>query len=103
MLMLPYAFDDATFRYVQVSRVGMLAIYRQTHKAGLVDRYEVVKIRIRPAHTWPDGHTTPEHEAYPGASSWGQLGWTVRTLPEAEALMQQLQRAEEPPKGGDAT
>jgi hypothetical protein len=58
--------------------------------AGQVDRYEVVKIRVRPAHTWPNGTTTPAHEAYPGAQSWGTLGWTCFTLADAQTLAQQL-------------
>jgi hypothetical protein len=69
MVPLPTQFDDSVFTYTQVERLGDIAIYRQTHKASQVERYEVVKIRVRPAHTWPNGTTTPEHEAYPGAGS----------------------------------
>jgi len=90
MLPLPTHFEDATFPYTQVERHGEIAIFRQTHKASQVERYEVVKIRVRPAHTWPNGTETPEHEAYPGAQSWGTLGWTCFTLADAQTLAQQL-------------
>jgi hypothetical protein len=69
MVPLPMQFDDSVFTYTQVERLGDIAIYQQTHKASQVERYEVVKIRVRPAHTWPNGTTTPEHEAYPGVGS----------------------------------
>jgi hypothetical protein len=90
MVPLPTSFEDRLFRYTQVERHGMLAIFRQTHKASGYDRFEVVKIRIGAEHTWPNGTTSPEREAYPGASSWGVYGWTCFTLPEAQALAAQL-------------
>jgi hypothetical protein len=86
MLPLPTEFEDRLFRYEQVSREGDLAIFTQTHKASGHVRYEVVLIRVQPAHTWPTGVTTPEKEAYPGSTSWGRLGHTCFTLPEAQAL-----------------
>jgi hypothetical protein len=51
MLPLPTAFEDRLFRYEQVSREGDLAIFAQTHKASGRVRYEVVLIRVQPAHT----------------------------------------------------
>jgi hypothetical protein len=98
MLPLPTAFEDRLFRYEQVSREGDLAIFTQTHKASGRVRYEVVLIRVQPAHTWPTGVTTPEKEAYPGSTSWGRLGHTCFTLPEAQALATawQQQRATAP-------
>jgi hypothetical protein len=86
MLPLPTEFEDRLFRYEQVSREGDLAIFTQTHKASGRVRYEVVRIRVQPAHTWPTGVTTPEKEAYPGSTSWGRLAFTCFTLPEAQAL-----------------
>jgi hypothetical protein len=86
MLPLPTEFEDRLFRYAQVSREGDMAIFTQEHKASGRVRYEVVLIRVQPAHTWPTGVTTPEKEAYPGSTSWGRLGHTCFTLPEAQAL-----------------
>ena len=86
MLPLPTEFEDRLFRYVQVEREGDMAIFCQTHKASQVQRYEVVLIRVQPAHTWPTGSITPEKEAYPSSTSWGRLGHTCFTLPEAKAL-----------------
>src|SRR5262245_60703796 len=86
MLPLPTAFEDPRFRYVQIERQGDLAIFSQTHKASGCVRYEVVLIRVQPAHTWPTGSTTPEKEAYPSSTSWGRLGHTCYTLAQAQAL-----------------
>jgi len=86
MLPLPTQFEDSRFRYTQVERDGDLAIFTQEHKASGLVRYEVVLIRVQKAHTWPTGVTTPEKEAYPGSNSWGRLGHTCHSLPEAQAL-----------------
>ena len=94
---IPLEFQEGNCRYEQVRREGMLAIYRQTHRHGPMTRYEVVKLHIQRAHTWPDGTTTPEKEASPGSAQWGQRGWTCFTLPEAETLFATLQHPEGTP------
>ena len=86
MLPLPTQFEDSRFRYTQVEREGDMAIFTQEHKASGLMRHEVVLIRVQQAHTWPTGVTTPEKEAYPGSHSWGRLGHTCHSLPEAQAL-----------------
>lgn len=83
---LPTEHEDSRFRYAQVERTGDIAIFTQTHKASGRVRYEVVVIRIQKEHTWPNGTTTPEKEAYPGSTSWGRLGQTCFTLSEAQAV-----------------
>ena len=85
-------FEDRTFRYAQVERQGNVALFSQTHKLSGVVRYEVVRIRVAPAHTWPNGTTSPEREAYPGSSSWGQLGWSFHSLAAAMLHAQGLQQ-----------
>ena len=80
---LPLSFRDRGFFYEQLDRQGDVALYTQTNHAGIV-RYEVVRIRIQREHTWPNGTTTPEKEAYPGSNSWGTLGWTFIEKPLAE-------------------
>lgn len=86
MLPLSTEFEDGRFRYAQVERAGDIAIFTQANKTSGIQRYEVVLIRVQKAHTWPTGVTTPEKEAYPGSNSWGRLGHTCLTLPEAQAL-----------------
>ena len=87
---LPLSFRDRGFLYEQVERQGDVAIYSQTNHSGIV-RYEVIRIRIQPEHTWPTGVTTPEKEAYPGSTSWGRLGWTFFGLEPARAKLLALE------------
>jgi hypothetical protein len=97
---LPLSFRDRGFLYEQVEREASLALYRQTNHAGVV-RYEVIRIRIQREHTWPNGTTTPEKEAYPGSNSWGALGFTCHTLAEAQALMASLHAMQQPHHDAD--
>jgi hypothetical protein len=83
---VPTDFAEGSFYYRQLERYGCLAIYAQTHTTGTMVRYEVVRLRERPAHTWPNGHTTPAHEAYPGNTRWGVDGFTCFTLQEARDI-----------------
>jgi hypothetical protein len=86
------AFEEGKFRYTQIERQGDVAIYEQQHKENpKVVRYEVIRIRVAPEHTWPSGQTTPEREAYAGSSAWGRLGFTCFTLDEARTLAAGLQ------------
>jgi len=80
-------FTDRSYRYTQLKRQGDIAIYQQQHKAhAAVIRYEVVRIRPRPATTLPSGVLLPEREAYPSSSAWGTDGWTFYKLADAEAF-----------------
>lgn len=88
---IPRTFTESGFRYDQIQREGMLAIYTQTRIHSGVVRYEVVRLGIQRAHTWPNGTETPEKEAYPPASAWGQRGWTFYSLADAQTHLAQLQ------------
>lgn len=98
MQILSQTFEDRTFRYAQVARQGQVAIYMQTHKTGGAIRYEVVRIQIAPAHTWPNGQTTPEHEAYPSSSAWGRLGHTFYTEQAARVHFDRLCASQKEPQ-----
>ena len=95
-------FADRTFQYDQIAREGMVAIYTQTHTASGVVRYETVRLHIQAAHTWPNGQTTPEKEAYPSSAAWGRRGWTFFALSAAQAHMQTL-LAQQANEGDPAT
>lgn len=87
---LPLEFTEGHYRYTQVTRQGMLAIYQQSHLQGTMTRYEVVRIREMAEHTWPRGNTTPAHEFYPNVSRWGVDAWTCFSRQEADALLATL-------------
>lgn len=68
-----FTFDGYCFK--QLDRVGDVAIYHKT-KGLLSESFEVVIIQKRDAHTWPNGVTTPAHEAMPSSEQWGVKAWT---------------------------
>lgn len=76
----------------QLKRTGKVAMYERS-KGGRVYGFEVIKIKIAPAHTWPNGNTTPEHEAYPCDNEFGSKGWyfMVKDRSGAEAKFAQLE------------
>jgi hypothetical protein len=95
-------FEEGRFRYTQLERHGDIAIYRQEHKeSAKAVRFEVIRIRVQPEHTWPSGQVSPEREAYPGASVWGRLGFTCFKLEEARALAAGLQAQALPLEHGE--
>ena len=94
---LPLSFRDRGFLYEQVERQGEVALYSQTNHSGIV-RYEVIRIRIQREHTWPNGTTTPEKEAYPGSNSWGTLAWTFFSKSRCQS---QTARPPGPARRGD--
>ena len=83
-------FGQGEFTYDQIEREAEFAIYSQTHTASGIIRYEGIRIRIRRSHTWPNGSTTDEHEAYPSPESWGRDGFTFYTLAAAQAHLHRL-------------
>jgi hypothetical protein len=104
MHILEHELEDGRFKYVQLERRGDVALYTQTHKASGNVRYEEIKIKIQPEHTWPTGVTTPEKEAYPGSSAWGRDGWTFFALAAAQQKMGELlaSAGDDPPQDAAA-
>jgi len=104
MQVLELELEDGRFKYLQVERRENVALYTQTHKASGHVRYEVIKIKIQAEHTWPNGVTTPEKEAYPGSGSWGRDGWTFFALAAAQQKMDELlaSAADDPPQSAAA-
>lgn len=93
MQMIAQQFQDQTFTYTQLDRQGMIAVYEQRHKVSHTCRYEVVRLHIQAEHTWPNGTTTPEKEAYPPSSAWGREGWTFYKLADAQDYAKHLEEA----------
>jgi hypothetical protein len=97
---LPTTFGSDGFNFQQLRREGGIAIFLK-QKPGLVREYpascksyEVVMIQKRDAYTWPDGQTTPAHEAMPSSRDWGKYGWTCQTLEDAELRFKTLVRTQ---------
>ena len=96
MKTLPTTFGSDGFDFEQLRREGDVAIFVK-QKPGLVCEYlascrsyEVVIIQKQDAYTWPNGLTTPAHEAMPSPRDWGKYGWTYPTLDDAELRLKSL-------------
>jgi hypothetical protein len=81
MIPLPTKFRADGFDFTLIDRVDDVAVVHKTK--GTVESFEVVIVQRRAAHTWPNGNTTPAHEAMPASETWGTSGWTVTTKAEA--------------------
>jgi len=92
---LAMEFTKYGFRMSCLVREGDVAIYEQRGAAEAGVWYEVVVVRRMEAITFTLGGVQVRHEAqevYPGSSQWGQMGWTYRTLPEAETRFKQIKQ-----------
>ena len=84
MKTLPATFGSDGFDFQQLRREGDIAIFVKQKPGFSFKSYEVVIIQKRDAYTWPNGETTPAHEAMPSSRDWGKYGWTYQTLQDVE-------------------
>ncbi len=53
------------------------------HPPETAPTYEVIIVQKVPEKTFPNGITSPEHEAMPSPEEWGTSGWSYGTLEAA--------------------
>jgi hypothetical protein len=94
MKILPATFRSDDFDFVQLRREGDIAIFVKQKPPFRFKSYEVVIIQKRDAYTWPNGATTPAHEAMPSSRDWGKYGWTYQTLEDCELRFKTLVKAQ---------
>jgi len=87
MQLIPENFTENGYKYTQIKRDGMLAIYKR-EKLHHFD-FEVVKIHVQQARE-AFGKSYPTKEMYPTASGWGQTGFTCVTINRANAKFDEL-------------
>ena len=105
MIPLPTTFRSDGFDFKQLAREGGIALFCKTKLYKRSEReiklygkeptfefesYEVVIVRKEPAHTWPNGIITPEHERMPGNEDWGLYGWSLQTKDRAWEKFREL-------------
>lgn len=88
MTPLPAAFKDRGFDFKQIDRQGEIALFSKTK--GNNRSFEVVIVQKCPEHTWPNGNTSPAHEAMPSPETWGRCGFTYTTLESARNRLKTL-------------
>ena len=90
MKTLPTKFGSDGFNFEQLRREGDIAIFVKRKPPFKFKNYEVVIIQKRDAYIWPNGATTPAHEAMPSSRDWGKYGWTFQTLEDCESRFKTL-------------
>ena len=87
--------------FTQVARKGNVAVYRRNKTDGSVFGFETVVIKTVKAGTVYAKGATPtvnDTESYPGAQSFGRLGWHYPTQEAALAKMEDLTKEEVKPE-----
>jgi hypothetical protein len=85
MTTLPPIFRANGFDFTLIKRNGDVALLSKCKPGHRLTHYEVVIVQHRKAVTFPNGKTTPAHEAMPSAEDWGTLGWSPYDLKAAHA------------------
>lgn len=86
MLHLPTVTKHNGYTLTQVERGPSWAIYSKAKPGHHNDHFEVIRIRVEPETTFPNGMTCPEREVYPNSEAWGDAAWTCRTIARAKAI-----------------
>lgn len=90
MKTFPTTFGSDGFDFHQLRREGDIAMLVKQKPTFSFRSYEVVIIQKRDAYTWPNGLTTPAHEAMPSSRDWGAYGWSYQTREDAEMRFKNL-------------
>lgn len=76
MKTLETTFKNQDYTYEQASRDGDVATYIvRSANTNVTHGYEVIKIKKIKEKTFPNGITTPAHEAYPSNEDFGKTAW----------------------------
>lgn len=87
-------FDSRGFHFSQLKKVGDFAIFQKISLKHGHTSYEVVHIQKHDTYFLKDkaGKSVeiPAAFSYPSSSSWGVLGFTYNSLPEAEIRLDKM-------------
>ena len=87
--------------FTQLRRTNNVALYERRHVSNnelFGQPYEVIVIKTVKAGTiYAKGTKPTEHdtESYPGAASWGKLGWGLQTLDRANTVFDEMVKAQQ--------
>jgi len=75
MKKLEKEFESAGFKYKQIHREDMYAIYERQHISSENKHYEAIRIQSHNGYEIA-GNKIPPGECYPTSNSWGTAGFT---------------------------
>ena len=78
--------------YHQIDRTDTTALYEISKPTWKRKGYEVFRIKVAKEHTWPNGDTTPVHEAYPGNEDFGKSAWYFMDEADARKRFKELSK-----------
>lgn len=96
MKLLDQSFRKNGFNFLQVKRVGDVAIYRKANAVFILG-YEVFRIQRHNGRRIGDAEIPPA-EFMPSSEQWGTLGFTCMTLDAAEARFMDMLNTEKKEK-----
>jgi hypothetical protein len=87
-------FESAGFKYKQIHREKMFAIYERNHISSENKHYEAIKIQ---SHNGMEiaGKKLPPSEFYPSSNSWGRYGFTCITKKEAYNRLDRMMKEDD--------
>ena len=97
MKKLPNKFRKYGFNYIVLKRVGDVAILKKSAKMseGMVNGYEVIKVRSMKRIITPKGYSIEEKETIPSSGQFGNYGWDYEHYENAVKKFNHLIRGED--------
>lgn len=91
MKKLDKEFESASFKYKQIHRENMFAIYERQHISSANKHFEAIKIQ---SHNGMEiaGNKIPPSEYYPSSNSWGRHGYTCTTRKAAYERLDRMMK-----------
>lgn len=77
-------FTAKGFNHIQIKREGAIALIKRW-KGEIPPHFEVVRWKLFPQSTMPNGDIVPEGERYPSSHRWGMDGFTYIHEVDAQA------------------
>lgn len=84
-------FTSQGFKYLQLKRIGDVAIFKQSKSKRIVS-FEVIIVKRHEGYTLKDTWIEPA-EIYPSTSQWGSSGWTFKDIKKAEEKFDEISKS----------
>jgi hypothetical protein len=94
MKKLDKEFESSSFKYKQIHRENMFAIYERHHISSDNKHYEAIKIQSHNGYEIA-GNKIPPSECYPTSNSWGTHGFTCLTKKAACDKLDEMMKEDE--------
>jgi hypothetical protein len=88
-----FPFTSSGFTHELLEQSGQVCLVHR-HKEGSQEHFEVVVLRWRKEHTWPNGKVSPAGYGYPSSEDWGTYGFTYRDEKSARNRLISLLQAQ---------